>query len=148
MRSGLCCYEPHFANQNAAPGLIDVIAEVPLHRFELTLPGFAVGFQFKAIVLATNRAGVRGEMWSNDGWPGAGEPRESCVRLLEAPNDTAKELSRAFHEAANSSTTALWICASLRRRIGRAKIARHAPALSRSCIQRCSRSGRECGDIV
>jgi len=104
MRSGFRGNEFHLADQNPAPGLIDAVTKLVLHRFELALPGFAIGFKLEAIAVATNRTRMRGEMSSDDGRPRAREPRECRVRLFEAANDAAEEFSCSLHEAADFST--------------------------------------------
>lgn len=147
LRFGLWRDELHFAYQAAAPCLIDAAAEFALHGFQLALPGFTVGRQFEAVADAANGPRVRSQSGSNDTGPRACEPCEGGIGLLEPMHDASEKFSCAFHEVGHSNTTRLWKSARLRRRFGRAKIAKYSSTIPRRCLKASSRGSR-CGDIV
>lgn len=124
LRARLRRNELHFAYQAASPGLIDADTKFALHGLKLALPSFAISHQFEAMAIAPDRPRVGGKRLSHDGGPGACEPRERCIRLLEPAHDASEKFSCALHEAGDSSTTRLWKCARLHPRFDRAKIAK------------------------
>jgi hypothetical protein len=89
--------EFHFANERAAPGLVDTRTELALHFIELFSPGFAFRGDFEAAAFAANGTRARGERVANDARPSSGEPRERGFRAFETPHDTTEKISRSFH---------------------------------------------------
>jgi len=96
--------ELYFADKIPAPGLIDAGTKFFLHRFELLLPGLAVGRDLEASCLATNGLGVSGENFSDDVGPRACEPGKRRFGALESPQHTAKEFSGSLHGMAGILT--------------------------------------------
>ena len=79
----------NLSNEIAAPGLIDPAADFALHGFDLVLPGLAVGRQYEAVGVASDRPCVRRERLTNDRGPRARKPRERRFRPLEPPHDSS-----------------------------------------------------------
>ena len=89
IRARRCLDEFHFANQIAAPGLIDPRAEVAFHFFKLFLPGSAVRGNLEVSSFASDGTRMRGERPSDDGRPRTGEPRERRFGPLQSPDDSS-----------------------------------------------------------
>ncbi len=90
--------EFHLPDEGPSPGGVDAGAKINFHTGELRLPSGAIGGQFQTMIDAAERVRVRSELRAEDGWPGAFEPCESGVRVVDASNDVAEEISRAIHE--------------------------------------------------
>jgi hypothetical protein len=105
IRARRCPDEFHFANQIAAPGLIDPRAEVAFHFFKLFLPGSAVGSNLEASSFASDRTRTRGKRPSDDGRPGTGEPSERRFRPLKSPDDSPEKFPCSLHDHRDSSIT-------------------------------------------
>ena len=95
--AGLGGDEFNFADQRAAPGAVDAVADLSVHRLELLQPGFGVHGEFKARVLAVDGACMRGKGTSDDIWPRCLQPREGRFGTAEPTGDFAENLSGAFH---------------------------------------------------
>src|SRR4029077_4070672 len=96
-RARLASSKFHFADQAAAPGLIDARAELALHALELLLPGFPVGGDLQAAIFAPYRPSARSERLAHDRWPRAREPRKRRFGAFEAPQSPPEKFSRSFH---------------------------------------------------
>ena len=88
----------YFANQGAAPGVIDAIAKIPGHLLELPLPRFGIGGDFQAAVLTLERVRVRGEGLADDLRPGTGEPDERGFGMIESARDASEKIASFVHE--------------------------------------------------
>ena len=89
--------EFHFADQGAAPGFVDLRAELALHFFQLFPPGLAVGRDFQASLVAAYRTRVPRQSFSHHAGPDAGEPRDRGLRTLQFTQHATQKISRAFH---------------------------------------------------
>ena len=98
--------EFHFADQCAAPGVVDAIAKIAGHLLELALPRFGVGGDFEAAVFTVQWASVGGEGFADDLGPGAGEPDERGFGMLEFARDASEEIASFVHGSQNANTGA------------------------------------------
>jgi hypothetical protein len=101
--SGLGGNELHFSNQNSAPGFVDARAEFAFHAFDLLLPGFVIGGNFKTPVFATHRSGVSCKRFTDDTGPGTREPRECRFRAVQPLHDTSQKFASFLHGWAGNS---------------------------------------------
>lgn len=97
-RIGFAGDEAHFADESSAPGAVDARAKILFHPGHLTLPHRTIGAEFKAMTDAAKRARVSRELRADHGWPGALDPSEGGVRMIDATDYVAEKTSRAFHE--------------------------------------------------
>ena len=89
--------EAHVANKRGAPGLVDALAELRLHGFELGPPGLGVGEDFEDAVAAGGGARVARKRRAHNRGPGRTKPGERRFGTPEAPRDAAEKVGCAFH---------------------------------------------------
>jgi len=89
--------EFHFSDQSAAPGFIDLRAELVLHFFQLFPPGLAVGRDFQASLVAAHWTRVPRESFSHHTGPHTGEPCDRGLRTFQLAQHPTQKISRAFH---------------------------------------------------
>lgn len=89
--------EFHFADQCAAPRVVDAIAKIAGHVLELPLPGFGIGGDFKTAFFAAEGMSVGGEGLSYDLRPRTGQPGEGGFRMFELARDASEEIASFVH---------------------------------------------------
>src|SRR5579863_6243366 len=97
-RAALRHYKPDFADQRAAPRVIDARAKVAPHLVQLLLPGLGVGGDFQAASLASHRTRMSRQSFSDDLRPCTGKPDESGVPMTELPRNSSQQIAGSFHE--------------------------------------------------
>ena len=95
--AGLCGDEFHFADEIAAPGLVDAGDEVVGHVLELLLPGFGIGGDFQVALLAADGPRARGKGLADDLRPGTGEPRERGFGAVKLADRAAQDVACLLH---------------------------------------------------
>lgn len=82
-RTGFGGDEFHFAHQRAAPCFVNLRAELAFHFFELFPPGFAVGGDFQASLVAAYRTRMPRQSFSHHAGPHARKPCDRSLRTLQ-----------------------------------------------------------------
>jgi|SRR5271154_1837931 len=88
----------YLAHQAAAPLAIDMRPEFRAHRFQLSLPGLAVGRDLQATRSASHGAGVSSDRHADDSRPDSCEPRNGSFRVLKLAQHATQEISCFVHE--------------------------------------------------
>jgi hypothetical protein len=96
-RAGFRGDELHFADEIAAPGSIDPVAQLALHAFDLLLPCLRVRGHFKERAIASHGPRVGRESFPGDGRPCAREPRKRCFRPIESADYLSKKFACSLH---------------------------------------------------
>lgn len=90
-------HEFHFADQAAAPRLVDAVAEIVGHLLELFLPGLGVGRDVEAAILASQWASVACQSFAHDLRPGAREPSESSLGAIQSSGNASQNVGGFIH---------------------------------------------------
>src|SRR5215469_3749708 len=90
-------HEFHFADQAAAPRLVDAVAEIVGHLLELFLPGFGVGRDVEAAILASQWASVACQSLAHDLRPGAREPSEGSLGAIQSSCNASQNVGGLIH---------------------------------------------------
>jgi len=73
----------NLAYQVTAPCLVDSVAQLSLHSFDLPLPCLRVGCDFEQSTVTSHGPRMRREGFPGDDRPRAREPRKRCFRPVE-----------------------------------------------------------------
>ncbi len=82
-RARLRGHKRNLADQIASPGLINSVAQLSLHSFDLPLPCLRVCRYFEERAVTSHGPRVRREGFPGDGRPRAREPRKRCFWPVE-----------------------------------------------------------------